>query len=113
MNEPIVIGQNLIENQVELELEIPESVIYFSGHFLKHPLLPGVVQIHWAELFARQYFPEIGQFSRLENIKFHSIIRPNSVIKLSLSYQLEKRKIVFNYFIEEQKYSSGRILLDR
>ncbi len=113
MKEPIVISHNLAENQLELELEIPEEIIYFAGHFEGYPLLPGVVQIHWAEYYARQYFPQIGLFTRLENVKFHSMIRPNKVVNLSLTYFPEKRKVSFSYFDGEQKYSSGRILLDR
>ncbi len=113
MNKPCVLSQSIEGNQVTLELRILPSIRFFEGHFPDHPVLPGVAQIYWAESFARHYFSDLGEFTRLENIKFHSIIVPNTQIFLLLNYQPEKRKITFTYSTNEKKYSSGRLLLDR
>lgn len=113
MKVPIIIEETREENQVNLKIEIPESIIYFKGHFPNYPLLPGVVQIHWAETFGKHYFPELGRFSCLEKIKFHAAIRPNEMVVLQLTYQPEKKSLLFSYNSAEKKYSSGRILLDQ
>lgn len=113
MKDPIILSQKQTEVQVELMLEIPDSVIFFEGHFPKHPLLPGVVQIHWAQMLGKRFFPQLGQFNRLENIKFQAIITPNSQVTLDLTYQPQKQKLLFVYHTDDVKHSSGRILLDR
>jgi 3-hydroxymyristoyl/3-hydroxydecanoyl-(acyl carrier protein) dehydratase len=88
---------------------IPKDLIYFDGHFEKTPVLPGVVQVHWARKFALEYFEISARFSHLEVIKFSHIIQPNEIVDISLSYNEEKRKVVFSYSSEKGKHASGRI----
>ncbi|MFW0778560.1 MAG: hypothetical protein ACN2B6_12665, partial [Rickettsiales bacterium] len=88
--------QQLLVNPVEyhadgasciLELTIPEDIRYFSGHFDQAPILPGVVQIHWAIALGKQHLSCEGDFKQMEAIKFQQIIAPNSTVTLSLQYQ--------------------------
>ncbi len=92
-----------------LSLYIPDNISYFEGHFQGQPVLPGVVQTHWAIHYGREYFGIGGEFQRLESIKFQRVITPGLHITLSLNYQPEKMKLTFSYSHQETILSSGRI----
>ncbi len=98
--------------QTHLQLHIPEDLLFFDGHFDKAPILPGVVQVHWADHYARQSFSLTEGFLRLEVIKFKQIINPGQQISLALSYDPAKGKINFVYSSATGEHASGRIVLD-
>lgn len=91
-------------------LFVPHQLFYFNGHFPGNAILPGVVQLSWVMHFARQHFPTLSKFQRLEVIKFQKIIRPGDTIRLELIWDAAKNRLVFNYYNgAEQALSSGRI----
>lgn len=97
--------------QRQLLLHIPADLLYFDGHFASAPILPGVVQVHWAEHFARELFALDGEFAAMEVIKFQKVIVPDSVVTLDLAYDAGKNKITFAYHSPAAQHSSGRIVL--
>ncbi len=97
------------ENMIQLSCRIPVELIYFDGHFDGSPILPGIVQVHWAEAFGREYFPIQGQFVRLEQVKFQQVIKPDALITIELSYQVKNNKLSFSFNSEQGGHSSGRI----
>ena len=88
---------------------IQKELIYFDGHFEGNPVLPGVVQVHWAEAFGRRLLKLSGQFKCLEVIKFQKIIVPGHNINIILKYDDAKDKLSFKYESERGVHSSGRI----
>ncbi len=94
---------------LELRCRIPAELIYFDGHFDSSPILPGIVQVHWAEAFGRHYFPIQGRFIRLEQVKFQQVIKPEAEITIKLSYQRKNNKLSFSYDSAQGGHSSGRI----
>lgn len=113
---PEVLNADINGDEVSLTLNIPADLLYFQGHFDGHPILPGVVQVHWAEHFARQYLTidagAIDSFSGLEVIKFQQVIQPDTTVTLALQWLPDKHKIVFRYFTDQSNYSSGRLCFD-
>jgi len=110
---PTVLGQeSTASGDIHLQLHIPEDLLFFDGHFDKVPILPGVVQIHWVDHYARQSFSLTEGFLRLESIKFKQIINPGQEITLALSYDPAKGKISFVYSSATGEHASGRIVLD-
>jgi 3-hydroxymyristoyl/3-hydroxydecanoyl-(acyl carrier protein) dehydratase len=111
----IVQSQHPASNEVELLLNIDRDICYFDGHFPQAPILPGVVQIHWAEHYGREYFteqlPARESFSQLEAIKFQHIIRPSQQVKLKLTWLADKRKLNFQLSDQQgdMQYATGRI----
>lgn len=93
-----------------LTLRVPEDLFYFNGHFDAAKILPGVVQIDWAVHFGRQYYALVGEFKKLEVIKFQQVIVPNNHIDLQLANRPDQRKLYFAYYLAGQKVSSGRIV---
>ena len=106
---PQIIDQQLTDNGLTLQCYIPPQLIYFDGHMRNRPILPGIIQIHWAEAFGRRWLPVRGRFDRLEIIKFQQVILPQYQVSLSLNYNKAARKLSFCYESEKGVHSSGRI----
>lgn len=110
LSEPIVTEQTLSETGARLELVVPGGLLYFRGHFPDKPVLPGVVQVHWAVLLAGRYLGKTGAFKGVTNLKFQRIIVPDQRVDLSLEYSAAKHALIFSYSSEAGPHSSGRIL---
>lgn len=95
-----------------LSLKISPELEFFTGHFPNLPILPGVVQVHWAIYFAQQQFSIAEKFSRLDSVKFHSVILPNALLALTLQWHQEKSSLDFVYANAQKKYSSGRVVFN-
>jgi len=114
---PLVVSQSAtVDNKVTIELIIPPELSYFNGHFDQQPILPGVVQVHWAEHFARQCFDFPTNFTGLTNIKFQQIILPGQDVTLELGLTekeiANKEKsfaINFAYSSSAGKHASGKL----
>ena len=109
---PDLVNRQQEQDELLLELFIPANLYYFDGHFPGRPVLPGVVQTHWAVHFAREQWKDLGDFAGLEAIKFQQIITANQTIHLKLSYQPDKGKLYFTYTgtTPDIAYASGRVL---
>lgn len=92
---------------LRLKLQVPENLLYFDGHFPANPVLPGVVQIHWAVHYAREHWADLGEFGGLEAMKFQQLILPHQNLVLDLEYLAEKGKLYFCYSSDAGPDSSG------
>ncbi|MGG2395537.1 AMP-binding protein [Pseudomonas sp. SH1-B] len=96
-----------------LQLPVPLDLAHFTGHFPKTPVLPGVVQVDWAQHLARRFIPELPpRFAGMEVLKFQQLVRPGDTLKLTLRFDAERGKLYFAYHNGEAACSSGRILLE-
>ena len=109
MRTPEITEQTKTDTDLNLELFVSNDVEFFKGHFPDFQLLPGVVQVHWAVSYAEENFGPLGEFSKIEALKFTKPIRPESKIKLEIKRNTEKGNITFKYTDEESTYSSGRV----
>lgn len=94
-------------NFAKMSLFIPMSLHWFNGHFPDNPVLPGVVQTHWAATLSHKLFFPDRDFERISNLKFKKPIIPGS--SLSLELQASQEKILFSYLDDGQTLSSGII----
>jgi acyl-coenzyme A synthetase/AMP-(fatty) acid ligase/3-hydroxymyristoyl/3-hydroxydecanoyl-(acyl carrier protein) dehydratase len=108
---PQVLEQVETEGEWSLQLSVPPDLAYFSGHFPKAPVLPGVVQVEWALNLGRQLLNLTGPFAGMEVLKFQQLVRPGDEIQLHLRFDPERRKLYFAYRNDTATCSSGRILL--
>ena len=104
---------NELNSQAELNLTIPHNLSWFDGHFPGRPILPGVVQTHWAHHYGHKFFPIHTAFSHLEVIKFQQVIRPGESIQLSLQWIPTSSKLTFTYSSNQKKLSSGRVVFEK
>ncbi|WP_066017329.1 hypothetical protein [Endozoicomonas atrinae] len=109
MLEPLVETVEKSGQSVQLTLFVPEELSYFRGHFPGHPVLPGVVQTHWAIGYGAQYLGLPQRIKRLEVIKFQNLIQPKTRLTLKLELN-SKGKLVFSYDQQGRVMSSGRIV---
>ena len=109
---PEVVSEISLDGQCKISIRIPEDLIYFEGHFTDEPILPGIVQVNWAEIFGRRIFSIVGVFKALEVIKFQQLIFPSDKITITLNYNDENKKLSFKYESDKGGHSSGRICFD-
>lgn len=101
-----------VEGEWQLELDVPPDLAHFTGHFPQTPVLPGVVQIDWAQRLARALIAELPpRFCGMEALKFQQLVRPGDRIQLTLRFDAERGKLYFAYRNGDAPCSSGRILL--
>ncbi|QTD33902.1 acyl-CoA synthetase family protein [Pseudomonas fluorescens] len=108
---PEILEQAETGGEWNLQLSVPPDLAYFSGHFPKAPVLPGVVQVEWALNLGRQLLNLPGAFAGMEVLKFQQLVRPGDEIQLHLRFDPERGKLYFAYRNDTATCSSGRILL--
>ncbi|WP_339448392.1 AMP-binding protein [Pseudomonas sp. EA_5y_Pfl2_R50] len=108
---PEVLEQVETDGEWSLQLSVPADLAYFSGHFPKAPVLPGVVQVEWALNLGRQLLNLTGAFAGMEVLKFQQLVRPGDEVQLHLRFDPERSKLYFAYRNDTATCSSGRILL--
>lgn len=108
---PEVLEQSASDGEWSLQLSVPPDLAYFSGHFPKAPVLPGVVQVEWALNLGRQLLKLDRAFAGMEVLKFQQLVRPGDEIQLHLRFDAERGKLYFAYRNDTATCSSGRILL--
>ena len=103
---PVFRDVEQIDEIINLQLMIPDNLSYFAGHFPEQAVLPGIVQIHWAGELAK-FLLNLEGFAALKNIKFNSMVLPNSQLTLSLKYNQVKQTLRFDYTSQSDKFSNG------
>ncbi|MBB5205761.1 acyl-coenzyme A synthetase/AMP-(fatty) acid ligase [Inhella inkyongensis] len=93
------------------EIEVEPGHPGFAGHFPEHPVLPGVVQLDWAERLAREAFAEMpAQFAGMEQLKFQQVIQPGTRLLLELNWDAARGQLRFAFTSARGAHSSGRLL---
>lgn len=92
----------------DLTLMIDPALPQFEGHFPDHPILAGVVQVEWAQLFGRERLGVEGEFAGMEALKFQRVITPGAPVTLSLSWA--PGRLSFRFHSALGQHSSGRLL---
>jgi len=97
---------------LKLQIKIGHELKWFEGHFPENPVLPGVVQVHWAVSLAQQFMLEKKQFRQVENLKFKSVVLPGMELILQFSGLVADEKIRFSFLSSETEevHSEGRLL---
>jgi 3-hydroxymyristoyl/3-hydroxydecanoyl-(acyl carrier protein) dehydratase len=107
--EPVLVDARHDDSTVHLELLMPDDLLYFRGHFPSFPVLPGIVQTHWAVMYARRYLP-VGTADVIGvQVKFKRVIGPKMRIGLDLAYARDRRRLAFEYREADRPCSSGTI----
>lgn len=112
---PQAIGLIRETGHIQLTVKVPQvhELTYFPDHFPGTPILPGVVQLAWAEHFGKLCFGfacPTQTFTRLEVVKFVRIICPGDELTLTLIWKAESGELCFNFSSGLQAYSSGRMV---
>ncbi len=109
---PQVLNLEINQETIVLGLKVSEDLLYFADHFAAYPILPGVVQLAWAEYFGKLFFSVAKPFSCMETVKFMKTIQPGNELTLTLSWKAEMAKLYFNFSSEQGVHSSGRMVYE-
>lgn len=112
---PQVIKQQLEGDKADYLLFVASDACAFDGHFPNHPVLPGLIQLEWADHFSQSLAPE-ASLKNIEKLKFSRLLLPDCNVQLQLqriSVKDETIKIQFRLFDDEGNYSSGNLNYQR
>lgn len=90
-----------------LRLKVEASNPWFEGHFPRLPILPGVVQIGWAEHYACALHGFTPHLAALEHVKFKRPILPGAELDLVLKPDAVAGKLRYEYRDADTSYSAG------
>lgn len=95
----------------DIELLVQPELLWFGGHFPGTPILPGVVQIHWALHFARECLGMALPAARDFQVKFKATIVPGDRLVLALDRNSARGHLTFEFRRDGQVCSGGRVKL--
>ncbi|GGW84919.1 ApeI family dehydratase [Alteromonas halophila] len=104
---PVFLSSEVTSTTATLHLHVPHNLSWFEGHFPDQHVLPGVVQVDWVGKLAKALFSELGAFRQLSNIKFKSMILPDTHVSLELQLDADKGNVAFHYVSQSASFSMG------
>jgi 3-hydroxymyristoyl/3-hydroxydecanoyl-(acyl carrier protein) dehydratase len=96
-------------DKAELSLELQPDLVWFRGHFPGEPVMPGVAQLHLAAQWAECLWGFRPLGAALSQVKFRRILRPGSVVRLTLARDLVRQRLSFAYEFGGTVVSEGKI----
>ena len=104
---PLVLGQHQDAAGSVLRLRVEASNPWFEGHFPQFAILPGVVQIGWAEHYACALYGHTPGLHSVEQVKFKRPILPGTELDLVLKPDAAAGKLRYEYRDAQTSYSAG------
>ena len=92
------------------EIALAPELLVFDGHFPGTPILPGVAQIDWAIVWARERFALTARFLRLDALKFSQPATPGMRLAIEWHWNAETSTLQFEYRSDAGRHSSGRVV---
>ena len=111
LTEPVMDNIKISPFKISMDLIFLKDSPYFEGHFPEYPILPGVIQTHFAFEFLRTFFKKTPTQYTLSKLKFSALILP----QISVHFEMEKlseEEYFFIYKNGEKIYSSGKIVTE-
>ena len=96
------------DSEISFDCIIPGHLTGFAGHFPAQPVLPGVVQLHWAVQLAQIAFG-LSRFSEVTQLKYKNVILPDAAVTLRLSKQERAGRVQFSLYGHDSRYSDGTL----
>jgi 3-hydroxymyristoyl/3-hydroxydecanoyl-(acyl carrier protein) dehydratase len=100
------ISLSKMHNEFLVDAYISDDLSWFEGHFPDQPVLPGVVQTHWACELAQHLFMLEG-VKKVNNLKFKTMILPNTHLSLNMKFNDEKKSVSFVFKSKDATFSTG------
>ena len=97
------------DKSARIDVHVQDDLAWFSGHFPEQPVLPGVVQTHWACELSQHLFLMKG-IQKVNNLKFKTMIFPNTRLVLNMTLNIEKKSVSFAFENNETTFSTGSLV---
>lgn len=108
IDEPLLLEFDKTEQGFDCKLSFLKTSSYFKGHFPRIAILPGVVQLYFAEFFIKENFELRTCAKTVKKLKFSSVIRPLDVLSLKVR-KTGDLSFSFEYSKDSGICSSGSI----
>ncbi len=89
---------------IEMALSVPQNAWYFKGHFPQFPLVPGVLLLGWARIFARKYLAIDAPLRGVTRLKFLKQLEPGTRITLNLETQRREADTLVRFEYRSKEY---------
>ncbi|MEZ4385842.1 MAG: hypothetical protein R3A79_31275 [Nannocystaceae bacterium] len=96
--------------RVRVAVEVPDDMLYFSGHFPGYPILPGVAQL--VPLVVGQIrgaWADLAHPRRLSRLKFRQPIFPGARLELVLERRAGAARVQFRLLRDGRTCSEGTL----
>jgi 3-hydroxymyristoyl/3-hydroxydecanoyl-(acyl carrier protein) dehydratase len=94
---------------VLLRLLVDECLCWFAGHFPGLPVLPGIIQLHWAVEYSRRFLGASAQPEAVNRLKFSRVVQPPVVLELALQ-RTDQHAVKFTFSSGAGHHSQGHIV---
>ncbi|MFM0603618.1 AMP-binding protein [Paraburkholderia sediminicola] len=105
-----VLAETRNADTLHYELRVPPTLAHFAGHFPGLPILPGVIQVHWAMRLAAEHVPAVRALASIDRLKFMAPVSPGAVLNLTLAHDASRRRVQFAYQLNGRECASGVIV---
>lgn len=107
---PEVLEEQRSDAGIEQRIRIPERLACWPGHFPGHPVVPGVLQVHWAIALAGRLLGAIPAVRRIEVLKFKQLLLPGRELDLRVTRGKSPGSFHFEFADGDEVFSSGRVM---
>ncbi len=104
---PLVLSRFIEDNLGVFRLCFIRNSNFYKGHFDGFPILPGVVQLFYANWFTKLVFGMDCTKGQIRKVKFTSIIHPSEIVELEL--KKTNKGVEYKYLREDAVCSSGML----
>ena len=106
---PPIVAIDADGDEMTLCLDVRPDLAWFEGHFPGEPVLPGIIQVHWAAEIASILFGLAGPPQHVKRLKFSNIIVPPRTVELVLARHGD-HEVQFTVRSTDQQHSQGRLV---
>jgi 3-hydroxymyristoyl/3-hydroxydecanoyl-(acyl carrier protein) dehydratase len=96
----------LADDRIQLDLQLPQDLFWFRGHFERFHILPGVAQVDWALRYGQEAFGITTDFQGMDQVKFQSPVRPDETLQLVLHWHPGPR--LLDFVFERRRAGQGQ-----
>lgn len=96
------------DDRLVAQLAVLPGLEWFRGHFPGEPVLPGIIQTHWAVQISRAAFDQVTQPQRIKRLKFKQVVVPPQELELLLLRVGDD--VQFAYSSSVGQHSEGRLV---
>jgi acyl-coenzyme A synthetase/AMP-(fatty) acid ligase/3-hydroxymyristoyl/3-hydroxydecanoyl-(acyl carrier protein) dehydratase len=108
---PVLLSERREPRSLLRELRVPADLAFLDGHFPSHPVVAGVVQIHWVMLAARDFLGPGFRARSVDAVRFRELLLPGQTFTLELELSEAGDSLSFRLFDGPRVFSSGRVAL--
>lgn len=112
IRDPKIVSIAVENTSAVICITVPEDLAYLEGHFAGHPIVPGIVQLHWVVNLSKEIWGISGEIVEVSPIKFSKLMRPRENFDIKIEHHFKESMIKYSYKNNENLYSSGRFKYD-